>query len=220
VGPGVNAVGLFGGTFDPVHFGHLAPLDQVQRSLGLTCVRVVPCATPPHRRAPVADPAQRLAMVELALGAYPALRLDPREIDRGGISYTVDTLETLRDESGTQPLCLIVGTDAFLGLPSWHRWQEIPDLAHIVVMQRPGWRMDIEAGELPAWAAPRLVPDPLQLDKQPAGWIAIVPVTPVDVSATEIRRIIATGGDPSGMLPAPVWHYIQAHGLYGYRAYG
>jgi nicotinate-nucleotide adenylyltransferase len=215
----VNAVGLFGGTFDPIHYGHLKPVDQVRRSLALASVRIVPCATPPHRRPPAASTRDRLAMVKLALTEYPDLRLDTRELDRGGVSYTVDTLESLRAEAGDRPLCLIVGMDAFLGLESWHRWAEIPELAHILVMQRPGWNLDIHGAALPGWAATRLVTDPLRLDKQPAGWVAVVPVTPVDVSATEIRRLVAAGGDPDGMLPGPVWQYIQAHGLYGYRAY-
>lgn len=214
----MNAVGVFGGTFDPVHYGHLRPVDQVQRSLGLTCVRVIPCASPPHRQPPLAGPDHRLAMVELALAAYPALQVDAREIRRGGRSYTVDTLRELRSELGErQSLCLIIGADAFLGLPSWQQWQDIPQLAHVVVMQRPGWKLD--TGELPEWAAPRLVDDPLRLDKEPAGWIAVVRVAPVNISATEIRRTVGAGGDPGGMLPKAVWDYIQAHGLYGFHAY-
>lgn len=214
----MNAVGVFGGTFDPLHYGHLRPVDQVQRALDLSAVRVVPCAAPPHREPPLAQPAQRLAMVELGLAGYPALHADDREIRRGGISYTVDTLRELRAELGErQSLCLIVGADAFLGLPSWHRWRDIPQLAHLVVMQRPGWAL--EGGRLPEWAAPRRVDDPRELDQQPAGWITVVPVTPVNISATEIRRAIASGGDPGGMLPGSVWDYIQAHGLYGYHAY-
>ena len=214
----MNAVGVFGGTFDPVHYGHLRPVDQVQRSLGLTSVRVIPCAVPPHRQPPLAGPDHRLAMVELALAGYPALQVDPREIRRGGLSYTVDSLRELRGELGEyQPLCLIIGADAFLGLPSWHQWRDIPQLAHVVVMQRPGWVVDV--GGLRSWASSRLVDDPLRLDKQPAGWITVVPVTPVNISATEIRRTVAAGGDPGAMLPKAVWDYIQAHGLYGYHAY-
>lgn len=210
-------IGIFGGTFDPVHYGHLKPVAEVRNVLSLDSVRFMPCATPPHREPPVATSKQRLTMLELALAGYKAFQVDDREIRRGGRSYTVMTLQSLRAEFGDRPLGLIMGMDAFLGFRTWHRWQEIPELAHIIVMQRPGWSVD-EAGKgFPAWAQPRLTHEPAQLTRLPYGLVVMQPVTPVDVSGTRIRKAIAKGDDVHAMLPEPVLAFIREQGLYGYR---
>ena len=137
-------IGIFGGTFDPVHFGHLRPALDVKQALGLREMRLIPCFSPPHRQQPVANPGQRLTMLRAAVGEEPELLVDNREMKREGVSYMVDTLSSLREEFGDEPLCLVLGSDAFLQLDGWHRWREIIELAHIVVTHRPGWEMNID----------------------------------------------------------------------------
>lgn len=206
-------IGLLGGTFDPIHYGHLRPAHEVYRRLGLASLRLVPAATPPHRRAPVATAEQRLRMVELAVAEFPGLSADDREIRRGGVSYTVPTLESIRAEIGAEPLCLLVGSDAFVGLSTWHRWERLFELAHIVVMERPGSPL-AHARVLP-WALERLSRDVREVMDYPAGRVLFVLVAPVDVSATRIRAAIARGETPPrAELPNAVWAYINEHRLY------
>ena len=137
-----SVLGVFGGTFDPIHCGHLELARELRETLGLSAIRFVPAGDPPHRSAPAASAAQRLAMVELAVANHPGLEVDAREIERTGRSFTVTTLEELRREDGRRALALVVGADAFLGLPTWHRWREIFGLAHLVVVARPGVAID------------------------------------------------------------------------------
>lgn len=207
-------IGVFGGTFDPVHYGHLRPAHEAARKLGLAELRLVPAATPPHRRRPVADAAQRLHMVELAVAEFPGLVVDDREIRRGGLSYTVPTLESLRAERGPVPLCLLVGSDAFRDIETWHQWSRLPELAHLVVLNRPGFPSPA-TGDLPLWARERAVAVPANLHAQPAGRLLFLDVTPIDVSATRIRAAIARGENlPDDWLPAAVRDYIRRHGIY------
>lgn len=211
----MQSIGVLGGTFDPVHFGHLRSALELLETLGLAEVRLVPCGHPPHRNPPRAPASARLAMLELAVTGQPGLRVDPRELERPGPSYMVDTLASLRGEQGTRPLCLILGSDAFLGLPGWHRWQELVQLAHLVVMHRPGWDLDDNlAAPLAQLVEARRVYEAAALAAQPAGSILLVPVTPLDISATAIRTLIAAGRSPRYLLPDVVWEHIRAHGLY------
>ena len=154
-------IGIFGGTFDPIHCGHLRAIVELRDALALDEVRVIPCARPAHRDAPAAPPAARVAMLRAALRAMHGCVVDERELARPGPSYTVDTLAELRDERPTAALCLLLGHDAFAGLAQWHRWRELFTLAHVVVARRPG------AAQLPAELAAevgaRVVPDPAQL---------------------------------------------------------
>ncbi|HEX9811211.1 MAG TPA: nicotinate-nucleotide adenylyltransferase [Burkholderiales bacterium] len=206
-------IGLLGGTFDPIHYGHLRPAREVYRRLGLAELRLVPAATPPHRDAPAASAAHRLRMVELAAAEFPGFAVDDREIRRGGKSYTVPTLKSLRAEIGATPLCLLVGSDAFAGLPTWHRWEQLFGLAHFVVMERPG--APLERARAFPWAMERVSQDAAELGEAPAGRVVFVPVTPLDVSATRLRAAIARGETPSSdELPAAVWKYIDDHRLY------
>jgi len=189
-------IAILGGTFDPVHYGHLRFADDVRRALGLAEVRLVPAADPPHRDSPTASAADRLAMLELAVAEFPGLVVDDRELRRAGKSYTVLTLQELRTEFPGSPILVLLGADAFRGLPSWHRWHELFDLAHFVVVERPG--VDLEAG-LPApllalWRE-RQVDDPGVLISRLAGAIFVQPIAPVDVSATLIRDRVARDGD-------------------------
>ena len=206
-------IGILGGTFDPIHYGHLRPAYEVYRRLRMVELRLVPAGTPPHRQPPVASAEHRLHMAELAAAEFPGFVVDDREIRRGGKSYTVLTLESIRKEIGTAPLCLLVGSDAFSGLPTWHRWERLFDLAHFVVVERPGVPLG-EARTL-SWAMERISSNPEDLGDAPAGRIVFVPVTPLDISATRLRVAIARGETPSpAELPAAVWKYIHDHHLY------
>jgi nicotinate-nucleotide adenylyltransferase len=206
-------IGILGGTFDPIHYGHLRPAQEVLRALDLAEVRIIPAANPPHRHAPQATAAQRLRMAELAVAEFPGLRVDDREIRRGGPSYTVLTLESLREEFGARPLCLLLGLDAFEGLETWHQWQRLPELAHFVVMTRPGWSLPAAEG-LPAWARGRLAHAAGELARTSAGKIHFQTVTPQDISATHIREAIARNEPVDGLLPPVVLDYLRANRIY------
>lgn len=209
-------LGILGGTFDPIHYGHLRPAQEVQRALGLSEVRLVPAANPPHRPPAAAAAEQRLHMAQLAVEGVPGLVVDDREIRRGGPSYTVPTLESLRTELGDAPLCLLLGTDAFAGIETWHEWRRLPELAHLVVMTRPGWPFPPAAGQ-PEWARVRASRDAADLGRAPAGRIFFQPVTPQNVSATDIRARIARGESVAGLLPPAVRDYIRANRIYSGR---
>ncbi|TBV75036.1 nicotinate-nucleotide adenylyltransferase [Pseudoxanthomonas winnipegensis] len=206
---------IYGGTFDPFHNGHLA-IAQLAAAALAAPVTLVPAADPPHRPPPGANAPQRLAMLQAAVAGLPALRVDRRELDRPGHSYTVDTLRSLRDELGPQaPLVLLLGADSFLGLPGWHRWQELFALAHLVVAERAGSGL----GELPAALAAqvqaRWVQDPAALHAAPAGQVLRLHQPLQLESASEVRRRIVAGGDWQALVPPPVAAFIRAHGLYG-----
>ena len=214
-----SARGIFGGTFDPVHYGHLRAAAEVREALDLAELRLVPARDPPHRDTPSASAAHRLAMLELALAEFPQLAVDTREIDRIGKSYTVDTLRELRSEDLDRPLVLVVGVDAFGGLPQWHRWRELPMLAQIAVMTRPGTEVaDVLQGPLAALWKERYREDRVRLETEPAGAIFAVSVTPHPISATAIRAALAqdrTGiAQVRGLLPVAVLTYIDHHQLY------
>ena len=153
-------------------------------------------------------------MVELAVQEFPGFRVDDREYRRNGPSYTVLTLESLRAECGPRPLCLLLGSDAFLDLETWHRWTRLPALAHLVVIPRPGWQVP---ERLPAWAAPRVCRDPRALAARPAGCVYFQAVTPQDISATRLRAAVARGESVAGQVPPAVWDYIRTHRLYSAR---
>jgi nicotinate-nucleotide adenylyltransferase len=210
---------LLGGTFDPVHYGHLRLADEVSRALAPIEVRLVPARDPPHRGAPHASAAHRLAMLRLAQQEFPELVVDAREIERPGKSYTVLTLEGLRAEMPARPLVLIVGADQLLALTAWHRWQALFDLAHLLVVARPGVSLAIDALEphlRQEWTR-RCTADVAALRARPSGAIAMQPVTPQPISATAIRQALAEGGTDAvrGLLPPAVLAYIRSNRLYG-----
>ncbi len=211
----LRTIGLLGGTFDPIHYGHLRPAEEVREALALSELRLVPARIPPHRARPRAGPGTRAALARLAAADNPSLRVDERELHREGPSYTVDTLAELRAELGAVSLCLIVGYDTFLGLPGWSRWRQLFEHAHVVVTERPG-----SGGELPealaAEVARRGGATPQELRRSPAGRIAFHAVTPVDVSATAIRRALAHGRSVRYLMPERVRQYVVEQGLYGY----
>lgn len=207
-------IGLFGGTFDPVHFGHLRPALDMQQALGFDELRLIPCRVPPHRGAPHAGPEQRLTMLRLAIRGERALSIDERELRRDGPSYMIDTLESLRAEFGNQrSLSLLIGMDALQGLDRWHRWQELIELCHIVVATRPGWTPP-QSGEVAALVRERRTDEAETLHARPAGRVLFCPVTALDISASRIRALLAAGKSPRYLLPGAVLDYIQATNLY------
>lgn len=206
-------IGLLGGTFDPVHIGHLRGALEVVEFMGLDELRLIPSARPPHRETPQVSAQDRLAMVEQAVAGLPSLRVDDRELRRDRPSYSIDTLESLRGElAADDQLFLILGWDAFCGLPTWHRWDELLRHCHILVLQRPD--ADSEACEaLRDLLAARNIADPLAL-QGPAGQISFIWQTPLAVSATQIRSLLANDRSARFLVPDAVLAYINAHGLY------
>jgi len=206
-------IGVLGGTFDPVHHGHLRLALEAAEALDLEEVRLIPAGQPPHRVQPVASAPDRLALVEAAVGGTPRLRADRREADRPGPSYTVDTLASLRSDLGRRPLFLLLGMDAFRGLDTWHRWREIPRLAHLAVARRPGGRLPVQ-GPVAELLSGARVDDPRTLRRRPAGSVVLVDVPPLAISATRIRELLGAGRDPRWLLPDSTLALIRQRGLY------
>lgn len=206
-------IGLLGGSFDPVHFGHLRPALEIQQYLGLDEVRLVPCHVPPHRPQPVASPQQRITMLNAAVANYPVFSVDSREFDREGPSYTLDTLKSFRKDMAGTTLCLLVGMDAFLGLTSWHRWHELTDYCHMIVMKRPGVQLP-EQGELADFIRLHRVMDAGKLRLQAAGLLLFHQVTQLDISATAIRKLLGSGGEAGFLLPERVLDIVRSEGVY------
>jgi nicotinate-nucleotide adenylyltransferase len=211
---GSAPIGVFGGTFNPVHYGHLRSALELVELLGLAQLRLMPCAVPPHREAPSCSAQHRAAMVELAVSGESSLVCDARELQRAGKSFTIDSLVELRDELGSERgLCLVMGCDAVLDITSWHRWEELLAWAHIVVMARPGWHLPA-VGEVADWMAAHALGDAGQLRERPAGGVLVVELRPLEISYTEIRELLGVGRSIRYLLPEPVLDYIEAHGLY------
>lgn len=207
-------IGILGGTFDPIHYGHLRPALEMLETLQLAEVRFIPCRIPAHRATPLITAEQRLELVQRAIADQPGFVADDRELRRDGPSYMVDTLASLRDDLGDDiPLCLILGADAFRGLPSWHRWQQLSELAHIVVMQRPGALSSLPP-VLEEFIAQRLIEDVVALRQKPAGSILFQLVTQLHISATQIRALLAHGQSPRYLLPEAALAYIHDRALY------
>jgi nicotinate-nucleotide adenylyltransferase len=209
----MNPIGIFGGTFDPIHFGHLRTAFELMHGLRLAQMRFVPAGQPPHRDVPLADAGLRLELVRAATADQPGFSVDDREVRRNGPSYTVLTLTELRAEFPGQPLCLAVGMDAFLGLMQWHRWSRILELAHVVVAHRPGWGApdDGPLGELLRLRRTARVDD---LHEALAGRIFVQPVTQLEISSTELRGLLAAGLDPRYLVPDTVRDILRGTGSY------
>jgi len=205
--------GVFGGTFDPIHYGHLRTAFELLQALRFADVRFVPCGDPPHRGRTFAAAADRLRMVEIAIEDQDGFVVDARELERSGPSYSIDTLQGLREELPDSPLGLIIGMDAFLGLTSWHRWDELLDVAHIVVAHRPGWKApDIgPLGDLIAERGTHRIED---LHDATHGCIHIHAVTQLEISSTEIRELVGAGRDPRFLMPDVVRDWILDSGVY------
>jgi nicotinate-nucleotide adenylyltransferase len=206
-----EAIGLLGGTFDPIHFGHLRAALEVEQQLGLAHVRLIPSARPPHREVPHATPQQRLMMLHLAMKNSDQFVVDDRELQREGASYTLDTLLSLREDFPDNPLYLLLGTDAFLGIQTWHQWQHLLGLAHIVVIARPGETMAMPT-ELNSWYQTHLAkPNDAQVL---SGKIWPIEITQLAISATAIRSLILHGQSPQFLMPDPAIQLIDQLGLY------
>ena len=184
----MTSSGIFGGTFDPIHFGHLRTAFELLQALRLNEIRFMPAGNPPHREVTVASPAERYAMVKAAIAGQPGFVVDDREIRREGLSYSVDTMRTLRADFPDHSLSLIVGMDAFLGLPKWHQWREL------LVDRGTGRSGD--------------------LHEKRAGCIYIHAVTQLEISSTEVRKLIAAGRDPRYLMPDGVREIIEQTGCY------
>ncbi len=211
--PRQGAVGLFGGTFDPVHFGHLRAAEEAREILRIDDFRLIPAGRPALRSAPVATAEQRLEMLRLAVAGCPDLRVDDREVRRSGASYMVDTLSDIRRDSGAAPLLLLIGQDAANMLDGWHRWRQLFELAHIVVMRRPEAHFDCR-GELREQVERRRTTDPAALRNAPAGCVLPLEITQLDISSTSIRELLAQGRSVRFLLPDRVTDYIREQGLY------
>ena len=209
----MSAVGVFGGTFDPVHYGHLRSALEVSERFELEDFRLLPAGTPPHRPPTVADAGHRLAMLELGASAYPGFRVDEREIRREGYSYMVDTLAEIRREEGEIPLLLVIGQDAANALDGWHQWRRLFELAHLVVMRRPDSTVSYPATVLEAMKG-RYAEQPLQLMETSAGLVHHLEITQLDISSTAIRQMLLAGRSPAFLMPKSVIDYIRRHGLY------
>ena len=207
------AIGIFGGTFDPVHYGHLRAALEAMEILRLQDFRLLPAGTPPHRANTFASADHRLAMLKLALSRYPELQVDDREIRREGSSFMVDTLGEIRQEEGDAPILMMIGQDAANVLDQWHEWHRLFDLAHLVIMRRPESK-HIYSGALFEQVQPRMVNNPGRLLNSPAGLILPLEVTQLAISSTEIRRQIRTGLSPRFLLPDSVIDYILEYRLY------
>ncbi|NMG75888.1 nicotinate-nucleotide adenylyltransferase [Aromatoleum diolicum] len=214
-------LGLLGGTFDPIHFGHLRLAEEAREALRLEQVAFIPAGQPPHRQAPQSPADVRLAMVRLATAGNAGLAVDDGEVFAQGKSYTVLTLERLRVLHGAdRPLVLILGADAFNGLPTWHRWRELFDFAHIAVANRPGYAPHERrwpgalSPELDAACAGRIDADPAALRSAPAGRVVPFDMTPLAISASLIRDLIHGGHSARYLLPDSVLDYIGLHHLY------
>jgi len=202
-------IGLFGGTFDPIHLGHLRLAEELREALDLTEVRFLPAYEPPHRDTPQGSSMRRLQLVEAAIANNPAFVLDKREYERGGRSYTVDTLHSLREELGEQPLVLIMGMDAFNGFTRWHRWEEILRLAHLGVATRPGAELQAEATAL----LERHSMAAADMRQTPAGGICQVPISQLDISATRIRELLRAKRSVRYLVPDTVRMILEKDGL-------
>lgn len=210
----MSPIGIFGGTFDPIHYGHLRTAFEMLQALRFEEIRFFPSGDPPHRGETYADAASRFEMARVAIDQQPGFSIDDRELRRKGPSYTVDTLAELRAELSTQSLGLILGMDAFLGLPTWHRWEDILGFAHIVVAHRPGWRAP-DFGPLGDILAERGTHRVGDLHDSTHGRIHIHAVTQLEISSTEIRELVGAGRDPRFLMPDAVRDVIANTECYG-----
>jgi len=221
----MKPIGIFGGTFDPVHFGHLRVVLEIVEQFDLQELRLIPCGTPPIKETATATATQRLEMLRLALGktsgkTINTITVDDIETQRDGRSYTVNTLTEIKEKTPGTPIYLILGADAFSGLDHWHQWRDIFTLAHIIIIHRPGW--DINAAEsvknmsseLKSTLDSRLINDKSALHPAQAGNIIMFPIRKLDISSSSIRELIKTGKSPQYLLPQDVLRYIESKKLY------
>jgi len=211
-------IGIFGGTFNPVHWGHIKTALEIKNTLGLEKMFLIPCGIPPHRDQPEVNADMRLAMLKLAVSEYRDLVIDERELRRSGPSYSFDTLQSLQQDYPDHSFALCVGVDAFKGFSTWHRWREIFSLAHVIVVHRPGWLlkeiMESITAELQCELEKRYTSNAADLVKQKSGWILELNVTDIAISSSTVRQRIHDNDSITGLVPENVEQYIYKHELY------
>lgn len=206
---------IYGGTFDPVHYGHLKPVEILANLIGLQRVIIMPNNVPPHRPQPEATSAQRKKMLELAIADKPLFCLDERELHRDSPSWTAQTLQEWREEQGpAAPLAFIIGQDSLLNFPSWYRYETILDNSHLIVCRRPGYPLTMKEEAHQQWLEQHLTPHADDLHRLPAGKIYLAETPWFDISATLIRQRLQNGLSCAELLPEAVLDYIQQQGLY------
>jgi nicotinate-nucleotide adenylyltransferase len=212
----MRLIGLLGGTFNPIHFGHLRMAQELVDALNLAEIRFIPSANPPHKAMPTVSAQQRAEMVQLAIADNPVFRLDTRELDRQGASYTIDTLISLREELGKNAsLCLIMGSDAFTKLDTWQRWDELLDHCHIILVQRPSKQVQSKLSEqLTAFLESHYTENADDLAGKPAGYVHMQHITAQEIAATSIREKLMAGENVKYLVPDQVLAYIQQQQLY------
>ncbi|MDC0575349.1 nicotinate-nucleotide adenylyltransferase [Nitrosomonadaceae bacterium] len=212
-------VGIFGGTFDPIHYGHLRIAEEIVKTVGLQKLYFVPAGMPRLRHSPVASPQHRVEIVRLAIQKNPDFVLDEREIYRDGVSYSIDTVREFKQEFGEEVrLCLVLGADAFIKLPEWNNWKELFNLCHFIVSTRPGYTLtlikELLSKELREECSQRWVSNTESLRKDMSGLIFIASTTMLDISATSIRAHIAVGRSVRHLVPSVTVNYISENKLY------
>lgn len=206
---------LFGGTFDPIHYGHLRPVETLATKVPLDKVFLLPNNVPPHRPQPEATSLQRLEMVKLAIEDNPLFAIDSRELEKSTPSYTIETLISLRQERGKeQPLAFIIGQDSLLSINTWHKWQQILDNCHLLVCARPGYATRFTDPAMQLWLAQHQTRNPEDLLSQAQGLIFLADTPLIDISATQIRSRLSHGDACRDLLPPKVLDYIQQNWLY------
>ena len=216
---GAPLVGIFGGTFDPIHYGHLRVAEEIVETVGLQKMYFVPAGMPRLRHSPVASPQHRVEIVRLAIQKNPDFVLDEREIYRDGVSYSIDTVREFKQEFGEEVrLCFILGADAFIKLPEWNNWKELFNLCHFIVSTRPGYTFtlikELLSKELREECSQRWVSNTETLKKETSGLIFIASTTMLDISATSIRAHIAVGRNVRHLVPSVTVNYISKNKLY------
>ena len=208
-------IGIFGGTFDPVHYGHIKPALSVQQSLALTQLRFIPNKIPPHRQTPWLTVGQRLSLLQLALADISSVVIDKRELSRDGPSFMLDTLKSLRHDFPDEKLCLIIGLDAFIGINSWFEWRALFNLCHLVVTTRPGFsRADIRQvmnTEDYQFLCDKMVDHAAALTSIENGKILLQSVPQLNISSTRIREMLQKNEDISDWLPASVYQKLRGY---------
>ena len=213
----MRLVGILGGTFNPIHFGHLRMAQELANGLGMDEVRFIPSANPPHKDSVTVSAQHRATMVKLAISDNPLFTLDKRELERKGTSYTIDTLISLREQLGNDTaLCLMMGSDAFIKLNTWHRWQELLDYAHIILVQRlsQGKPQEPLPDELQTLLRDHYAEQVSDLHEEKAGLINMQAISAQEISATQIRELLKLGQSVRYLLPKEVVEYIQQQHLY------
>lgn len=212
----MKCIGLLGGTFNPIHFGHLRMAQELAEALNLNEVRFIPSANPPHKTAPSVSAEHRASMVQLAIENNPLFKLDTRELNRNGASYTIDTLISLRNELGNNvALSLMMGSDAFTQLNTWHRWQELLSFCHLILVQRPNNQIKQSLDkDLETLLHQHYTEHSEDLSSHAAGYIHMQAITELEISSTAIRAAFQKKLTPHYLMPEAVINYIEAHQLY------